>query len=113
MFAVAQLIAFDGTDATLAVPNDVHRQKCEQRKADVETALNRHTGPGIGLTLVVDENATARDRGGAVPSRPSTAEDDYDLGEVDVHDLTDAPDAATGGIDALTEAFPGAEFVED
>jgi hypothetical protein len=31
---------------------------------------------------------------------------------VDVHDLEDAPSAASG-VDRLTEAFPGAQLVEE
>jgi hypothetical protein len=38
---------------------------------------------------------------------------DEHLAGHDVHDLPDAPDAPTGGLAALTEAFPGAELIEE
>ena len=41
-----------------------------------------------------------------------TDDPDEHLAGTDVHDLDDAPDAPTGGIDALTQAFPGAELVD-
>ena len=38
-------------------------------------------------------------------------DDDAPLAIAEVRELPDAPSAATGGIDALTEAFPGAELI--
>lgn len=122
MYAVGHFVEFTGTTATLAFPNEVHRQKCEQKRADVERALSDGIGSPLTLRLVVDEAAGGTDAGnadrrrgavGVTSTRPAAEpEEDFDLGSDNVHDLDDAPDAPAGGLDALTEAFPGSELVE-
>lgn len=119
MYSVGRFADFDGTTATLALPNEVHRQKCEQKRPEVEAALRDRVGAQVQLVLVVDETGgdgpggpgSGGGRGGRGPD-PAPG-DDYDLGGADVHDLEDAPDAPAAGIDVLTDAFPGAELLED
>jgi DNA polymerase III subunit gamma/tau len=115
MYAVGRFTEVSGTVAVFALPNEVHRQKCDQKRADVERALAEQVGADLTLRLVVDAEGeasgpTGGGRGSA-PSRggpPTPVDDDFDLGDTDVHELDDAPDAPSSGIDALTEAFPGA-----
>lgn len=84
---------------------------------------NRPSPPGsalVTLKLVVDaagESGGEAGSGNAASSgrtaRSAGPEpDDFDLGGHDVHDLDDAPDAPSGGLDAFTQAFPGAELVD-
>lgn len=136
MFSVGRFVSADGATAVLALPNEVHRQKCEQKRPEVEAALSAALPAPVALTLIVDDDATTGDpygsggsrsggtssgphrpaaggqagRGGRAESEIETADDV--LGGGDVHDLEDAPDAPAGGIQALTEAFPGAELLE-
>lgn len=127
MFAAGTVAAVEGDVVVVSVPNDVHRQKCEQKKPDVEAALAAALGVAVTLRLIVDGDPGSGESGGGSsgsarpsnqPNGPSTgpgagATDEFeDLGVDDVHDLADAPDAAVGGVDALTEAFPGSTFVE-
>ncbi|CAN5801584.1 hypothetical protein BH23ACT2_BH23ACT2_10570 [soil metagenome] len=117
MFSVGHFTEVSGSDAVFALPNEVHRQKCEQKRAEVEAALSERLDSPISLRLVVDQRAgeggsqpvSAGGSGERPPDGGPEAED-LDLGGGDVHDLEDAPDAPTGGVDALTEAFPGATF---
>ena len=60
---------------------------------------------------MVDEAGDGTDPSSRGQSTP-TPEEDFDLGADNVHDLDDAPAAPTGGLDALTEAFPGSELVD-
>ena len=118
MYAVGRFTEVGPSSATLAFPNNVHRQKCEQKRSEVEAALSARLGAPISLELVVDgeggggpaavrhDGAPASADGGAEP------DEDFDLGGHDVHDLDDAPDGRVGGLDALTEAFPGSELIE-
>lgn len=113
MYAAGRFVDVTATSATLAFPNEVHRQKCEQKRADVERALSEGIGSPLKLRLVVDEagegadqTRTTKGQGGPPP------EEDFDLGADNVHDLDDAPAAPAGGLDALTEAFPGSELVD-
>ena len=122
MYAVGHFVEFTGTTATLAFPNEVHRQQCEQKRAEVERALCDGIGSPLKLRLVVDEAAGGTGAGNADRRRgavgvastrpPAEPEEDFDLGSDNVHDLDDAPDAPAGGLDALTDAFPGSELVE-
>ncbi|HEX2577465.1 MAG TPA: DNA polymerase III subunit gamma/tau [Aquihabitans sp.] len=121
MYAVGRFTATEGSTAVLAFPNEVHRQKCEQKRGEVEQALSERLGSPVTLRLVVDSagdrgddpgDAQAGPRGGGRRAPGPPPEDDFDLGGQDVHDLDDAPDAPTGGLDALTQAFPGSELVE-
>src|SRR5699024_12706312 len=52
------------------------------------------------VQLVVDDQASTRDGGAGEPNRPANQrDDDFDLGDVDVHALDDAPDTAVGGVE--------------
>ena len=124
MFNVGRFIAVEGTTVVLALPNDVHRQRCEQKRPEVERALADALGTAVTLRLVVDDDPDHGDGGGgdrgpssrwtggggSVRAEPEAA--DEVLGGRDVHDLEDAPDAPAGGLQALTEAFPGAELID-
>lgn len=113
MFAAGTVQSVEGDEVVVAVPNEVHRQKCEQKKADVEAALSSALGTPVRLRLVADGGgASAAPGGSGGPRREPVDETFEDLGVEDVSELPDAPDAAIGGVDALTEAFPGATFVE-
>lgn len=106
MFSAGRVSDFDGTTVTVSFPNEVHRQKCEQRQGDVEQTLRQRLDSDVRIRLVVD------DADDTSPSGPGS-DDDFDFGAVDPAELTDAPDTAIGGVDVLTEAFPGAEFVDE
>jgi DNA polymerase-3 subunit gamma/tau len=111
MFAAGTVVSVANGEVVVSVPNEVHRQKCEQKKADVEVALAAVLGTAVRLSLVADA-APAPGRG-AVASEPAEPVDEFEeLAGADVHDLPDAPDASVGGVDALTEAFPGSTFVD-
>lgn len=83
----------------------------EPRRSEVEAALARHFGRPVPLRLQAEASAAPDvGRGGGRPAEVSGPPDDEDVG--DVHQLEDAPTAVTG-VARLTEAFPGAELVEE
>jgi DNA polymerase III subunit gamma/tau len=93
-----------------ALPNAVHRDRCETVRADVEAALAAHFGRTVPLRLVVDGGVGGG--GGPAPAVP----DDLDPAEevVDLDALVDAPsEPARSAVDRLTDAFPGAEVLEE
>ncbi|MEZ5177119.1 MAG: hypothetical protein R2746_02245 [Acidimicrobiales bacterium] len=126
MYREGRFTAIDGGTATIVFPNPVHRDKCEGKRAEVEQALSTRFGVPISLRLQADGDSGGSvgarpadgsggggpERGPVAPSPDPDPDDDVPLAIADVRELPDAPSAATGGIDALTEAFPGAEFVE-
>src|SRR5262249_1469633 len=96
-----------------ALPNDVHRQKCEQKRPEVEAALRDHFGRELQLRLVVDPGAG---RPAAAPSEQAESPAAVDIEEeeleaIDVRDLEPAPDVKTD-LDRLADGFPGAGLEE-
>lgn len=117
MFQSADLVAIEGSTARIRVDNDHHRQNCERKVADVEKALAAELGNPITIAFEVGEGASARAAASAPAPRtvapPVSDDPEEHLAGHDVHDLDDAPDAPSGGLAALTEAFPGAELIEE
>ncbi len=105
MFAVGRFLAVEGERAVFALPNEVHRQKCAQKQAEVEDALASHFGRPVPLRLVVDGSTAEPSDGGA----PDVLEEP-DV--VDVAHLPDAP-APRSDVDRLTEAFPGSQLLQE
>jgi hypothetical protein len=126
MFSVGRFVdgGSDGA-AVFALPNAVHRDKCEAKRADVEQALAEHFGHAVPLRLVVDEAEAAavddggsngrrarsggtRPRSGNRNSQAASGERD-DIDEpIDLDALEDAPPDPRTPIDRIAEAFPGA-----
>ena len=98
----------------VAFPNDVHRSRCDEFRADVERALAARFGSAVGVKFVTDEAAATRLAGGAARNGGS-ASDGPPIPEADeVIDLSELTDAPRGGgfLEQLTSAFPGAELVD-
>jgi hypothetical protein len=102
-FGAGRFVAVEGGVAVFALPNAVHRDRCEERRPDVEAALAAHFGRAVPLRLVVE----AEPQPGPAPP-PGPPEDDEDI---DVHGLSDAPAAVTSAADRVKQAFPGAQEV--
>ena len=93
----------------VALPNEPHRQRCEEVRADLEAALSAAVGSAVPVRLVVDEGGP-----GGSSASPNSAAAPADDEEVDLDSLVDAPAAPVKrGADRLVEAFPGAELIED
>jgi DNA polymerase III subunit gamma/tau len=130
-------------DAEFALPNPIHRDRCEELRPEVEAALATHFGRPVPMRLIVSGDAGAGSAPVSVPAVDDTpapaAErpkpppraqraaapaperepdpepfDDYDPHD-DVADIADLEDAdvATNSVDRLTELFPGAQVVEE
>jgi hypothetical protein len=99
-----------------ALDNGPTRDHCEKSRPEVEAALATRFGRPVPLRLVTLGEAGGGPSAAASPQPDPTAQPPAAAAEedevVDVHDLTDAPSAASG-VDRLAEAFPGAELVED
>ena len=102
-FSTGCFVDVDGGAAVLALPNDIMRAKCEEKRPELERVLAEHFGRAVPVRLVVDPSV-APTSAGPPPPEP----DDH----VDLEGLVDAPDDRRTGIDRLTQAFPGAEVVD-
>jgi len=102
-FRVGRFVASEGGKVTFALPNAIHRDRCEEVRVDVEHALAAHFGRPVPLRLVTEEQA---------PS-PVTAPPPDD-GPFDVEDLEDAPATELRSpVDHVLSAFEGATVVEE
>lgn len=108
--------ARDGT-VVLAAPNEVHRSKVLQYRADIDAAVEKAVGARVPVVFVVDGSAADDDPAPASvkaaspsPSAPSAVPDDED---VDLDELVDVPpEAVQTPTDRLLEAFPGSKIIE-
>jgi len=102
---VGRFVSAEDGVALFALPNAVHRDRCEEVRTVAEEALSAHFGRPVPLRLTVE--TTAPVAAGAEPSPPP---DD----DVDVNDLRDAPPGELASpLDHVMKAFEGAEVVEE
>jgi hypothetical protein len=86
-------LASDGDSVTFTFATETHRARCDQVRADVESAFSQSAGRAIVVRLVDDRHGDSDEH-------------------IDLTELEDAPAAGTL-IDQLTTAFPGAEIIEE
>jgi hypothetical protein len=112
VLAAGHWIATDDGVA-LAVPNEPHRTRSEQHRAELESALASHFGRPVPVVFALEPSANAgRSRTAAAPSaQPADPEPEE---AVDPAELVDArPEHDLAPIERLTQAFPGAELLEE
>jgi DNA polymerase III subunit gamma/tau len=104
LFLPGRFVAADDHGATFALPTGQQIAKAEQYRSEVEAALAEHFHRPVPLRLVLDTPEAVADAGAHPP-----LDDEVDLAEV-----VDAPPVnVPSGLDRLTEAFPGAQLVEE
>ena len=103
LFLPGRFVAADEHGATFALPSAQQIAKAEQYRNEVEAALAEHFHRPVPLQLVVDGPEPT-----PIPAGPPLDE------EVDLAEVMDAPPVdMPSGLDRLTEAFPGAQLVEE
>jgi DNA polymerase III subunit gamma/tau len=109
-FRVGRFVASEGDRATFALPNAIHRDRCEEVRVDVEHALAAHFGRPVPLRLVT-EDAPGGSASAAVPGAAPPPPDDE---PIDLADLQDAPPSEVRSpLDHVLSAFEGATVVEE
>ncbi len=106
IFLPGRFVATDGAVATFALPSPQQVAKCQEYRAEVEAALAAQFHRPVPLRLVVDDGSRAEaTEAAALPP----ADDDIDLA-----DLVDAPPSSVPtSLDRLTQAFPGAQLIDE
>ncbi|MGH9137334.1 MAG: hypothetical protein ACRD0G_09855, partial [Acidimicrobiales bacterium] len=106
-YAGGRFVEVSGGAAVFALPNAMHRDRCEDVRAQAEAALATHFGRAVPLRLTVEPSS------GPPRPQPAVAPPPPD-DPVDPAELTDAPATpAPSAVDRLAEAFPGAELLEE
>ena len=96
----------DAPTPTFALPTEIHRQRCDEVRLEVQEAISQHFGTRLDLTLVVDADGPGQPARASAPPPAAGPEDVIeDVG--DVSELEDAGPVASGAA-RLLEAFPGA-----
>ncbi len=91
--------------------------RCEECKSDVEAALAAQFGRPVPVRIVVGtegvDPSTSHLSIAPPPTDGGAADGPAEETTIDPSELTDAPDAATSGLDRIAAVFPGAEIVTD
>ncbi|MBV9950952.1 MAG: DNA polymerase III subunit gamma/tau [Acidimicrobiia bacterium] len=111
MYGGGRFLPPEDGQVVFALPNDVHRQKCEQKRPEVEAALRDHFGRDLRLRLVVDPGNAPPEAGAPSGAPRDGGAPDDDMEHIDVRDTEPAPNVKTD-LDRLTDAFPGAVLEE-
>jgi hypothetical protein len=100
---VGRFVAGEEGAATFALPNSIHRDRCQEVRGEVEEALGAYFGRPVALRLITEEQAPAP----AVAPPP-------DEESIDLDDLQDAPASELRSpVDHVIQAFEGATVVEE
>jgi len=96
-----------------SVPNEIHANRCEEVKEQLEKALSDKLGVKTSIELVVNEKIDLTTI--AAPKK----KDDINLSDVEIADigpvseLKDAPDQTNNQVDRITSMFPGSKIIEN
>ena len=105
-FRVGRFVASDAEGATFALPNAIHRDRCEEARAEVEQALGAHFRRPVRLRLITEEHAPSP----AAAATPPPSDDE----SIDLDDLQDAPATELRSpLDHVLSTFEGATVVEE
>ncbi len=107
-FSAGRFVSVEDGHAVFGLPNQIHRDRCEEVRGEVESALAAHFGASFPLRLTVDAGQPPP---GAFTSPAGGAPAVFEEEAVDLDQLEDAPPAVTSLEDRLKVAFPGAEEV--
>jgi DNA polymerase-3 subunit gamma/tau len=141
LFQAGRFIGSEDGKAVFGLPNEIHRQRCDQIRGDVEPALTEYFGLPVALSLVVENDAggsgdAAARAGAGSPTAPAgggsgrglptplptpspasalpAADDDEDPGDLAGFQDGDASPSVKVDNSAearVLEAFPGAEEI--
>ena len=114
-FKGGRLLAVDGSAVRFGVPNQIHRDRCDDVKGDVEAALTDHFGQPVTIDVVIDEAPMAPIDPAKLESKPKpppvdSAAEEAEIGPVT--ELADADDQSSRGVDRITKAFPGSKVID-
>jgi DNA polymerase-3 subunit gamma/tau len=114
-FKGGRILEVEGTIVRFGAPNPIHRDRCEDVKADVEQALSEHFGQAITIEIVIDTATEAPIDPAKLEPKPTPSPVDTSAEEAEigpVADLADASDQSARGVDRITKAFPGSRVVD-
>jgi DNA polymerase-3 subunit gamma/tau len=103
-FQAAKLVEVQEHTVRFELPNETHRERCEQLKSDVEESLSNLTGINVQVELVVSSDAQVDD-----VEKPFESPEEV----VDPADFKTTNDSGPSSVERVLEAFPGAVASDD
>jgi len=103
-FQAAKLVEVQEHTVRFELPNETHRERCEQLKSDVEESLSNLTGINVQVELVVSYDAQVDD-----VEKPFESPEEV----VDPADFKTTNDSGPSSVERVLEAFPGAVASDD
>ena len=96
------------------MPNEPHRARSEQHRAELEAALAAHFGRPVAVTFVLEPSTPARPRGAGERGDRAAPPDPEPEEAIDPAELVDAgPEHDLAPFERVTQAFPGAELMDE
>ena len=133
LFQAGRFVGVDGRTAIFGLPNEIHRNRCEEVRGEIESVLSAHFGQPVALELVIDSGPTpnanppgsAPGGPGRTPAAPTSGspstsgsgegsephDEVEDLAAFDESDLGEEAKVDNSVESRVLQAFPGAEEV--
>lgn len=104
-FQAAKIVGVSAGQVQFELPNETHRERCEQMKDDIEAVLRKTLETQVQVELTAAEEGKPQ-----VDNKPKVvAEEEI----VDPAEFEASADAGPSSVDRLLDAFPGAVASDD
>jgi len=103
-FAGGTLVNDGAEGFAIALPNQIHADRCKDVRGEIDAALSKHFGQAVPMRLTVQGIDAA-------PAEPAPVDTFEEAASISLDELTDA-DEASDGAGRLAQMFPGAERVD-
>ena len=122
-FRAGRFLSVEGTVAVFALPSEIHRDRCEEKRPETERKLAEALQRPLTLKLTVDsagppgsDPESARAPAGGQRPGPTAAPTE-DLSDEDIDDIGDVDELAIADVDGnlldrVMQVFPGSQVVE-
>ena len=110
-FQTGRFLANDANCVVFALPNQIHLDRCEEARDEVDEALGQHFGQPVPMRLTIDDDSTAPPPDIRPATTRTTSADPDETEAIDPDELMDEETVTQEVISNLMAAFPDSELV--
>ena len=110
-FQTGRFLANESDCVVFALDNQIHLDRCEEVRSEVDNALLDHFGRPVPMRLVIDDDSTAPPPDIQPARSLSTSSDGDEAEAIDPDELMDEETVTQEAISSLMAAFPDSELV--
>ena len=110
-FQTGRFLANDASCVVFALPNQIHLDRCEEARDEVDEALGQHFGQPVPMRLTIDDDSTAPPPDIRPATTRTTSADPDETEAIDPDELMDEETVTQEVISNLMAAFPDSELV--